>query len=282
MAEVKRASFAIEDMKEGSGLWDNARATIIGGKFTKEPPDNYQASGNPLFGVANFLLAGDAPEEERRQSQSYSLGATAGDNFTISEDGDYLIPVSDDSAARKDSKFGTFAASLQSNGVSKTIMADFAWSKVIGLDGHWNRKDDKERGFADDNQRTRNPKREGRKPQTLVLTKLYALPREKAAGKTNGAVASTPVATPAATEGDLDTVTTGHIEAVLAKAKDKRVQRAQLIMLLSRSAVADLRRQQIALRGADEEFIKGLADLGIVTYDPADKHQYVGLVPVPA
>src|SRR4051812_39768021 len=116
----KRASFAVEDMKAGGGnLWGTAgpvRAKVTGGRFTKEGPPNYTAEGNPIYAVVDFELKGDAPIEERRVDQSFSLGGSAGDNFSISADGDYLIPTSDDAAVVKDSKFGTFASSLQNEG----------------------------------------------------------------------------------------------------------------------------------------------------------------------
>src|SRR5574337_336993 len=121
MAEaVKRASFAQEDMKEGGGnLFGSngpVRAALVGGRFTKQAPDGYTAEGNPIFGVAEFLIAGDGPEEERRVNQSYSLGAQSGDHFTIAPDGDYLIPSGDDAQIIKDCKFGLFASSLQNEG----------------------------------------------------------------------------------------------------------------------------------------------------------------------
>src|SRR4051794_18434740 len=102
---VKRASFATEDMKEGGGnLWGSAgpvRGTILGGVFTKEAPEGYNFEGNPIFGKVNFLLAGDGPAEERTVDSSFALGAQSGDNFTISPDGQYLIPVTEDAAIVK-------------------------------------------------------------------------------------------------------------------------------------------------------------------------------------
>src|SRR5579859_3672541 len=114
MAEVRKlASFAIEDMKEGSGLFDDVDATITNIRFTREAPDNYTAEGNPLFVNLSLLLKGDGPEEERKVGQSYSLGAKAGDQFTVTGDGYGLVPNSDDAAIRKDCKWGTICASLQ-------------------------------------------------------------------------------------------------------------------------------------------------------------------------
>jgi hypothetical protein len=292
MSAVKRASFAIEDMKEGGGgLFDNVRAVIVGGKFSKEAPDNYQASGNPIFGWAEFELKGleknpgesdDEFKVRTHPNQTYSLGAQAGDNFTISDDGDYLIPVHDDAQIVKDSKFGIFCQKLQTGGVAKTIMSGFGWSLLKGLDGQFVRVEDekitgKAREFNDAGTDKRQ-KQNTRKPQTLVLVKLYAMPGEKAA-TTNAAAASTSASTSApaapAPEGDLDTVTGQYLLEILAKAKDNKVQRSQLTLLLSKQAIADARRADIAKRGADEGFLKELADAGLVQYDPAAKPQYV-------
>ncbi len=295
-APIKRASFLPEDMKEGSGLFDNVRAILTGGKFTKEAPDNYTADGNPIYGVPTFRIVaekidGETDEDYKARinvSQSYSLGAKAGDDFTISEDGDYLIPNNDDVGIRKDCKFGTLTASMFGEGVPKTIMGDFAWSKVMGLDGQWKRIADKERTFAEE-----KSARKGQKskfpPSTLCLVKLYAMPGEVAVSKPNGrtadvAVAATP-ATPAATSaaaivdsGDLDADTTTVLEAVLTD-KKKPIQRSQLTLLLSRKAKAGNHPQYnaIAKRGAEEAFLVELADAGFVVYDPAANPQVVSL-----
>src|ERR1051326_9148920 len=97
----KYASFAVEDMIESSGLFDNVDGVVSGAKFTKEAPDNYQAEGNPIFFILGITLNGDGPVEDRTVSQTYSLGAQAGDNFTISSDGYALVPSNDDARIRK-------------------------------------------------------------------------------------------------------------------------------------------------------------------------------------
>lgn len=277
MSEQKRASFAIEDMRQGGGnLWGTAgavRAAITGGKFTKEAPDNYSAEGNPIFGVVDFLLAGDAPEEERRVNQSFSLGAAAGDNFTVSEDGDFLIPTTDDAAVIKDSKFGTFACSLQNEGVKKEILQDFAFSKIVGLDGDFKRIADKERTFVND-------KKDGAKkkfpPSTLCLVKLHALNGSKGATTAAKTTAAPGSATPAASSGDLDTDTLMYLEQVL-KEKGGTEQRGRLTLSVSKAAMKDPNRQNIARRASEESFIQTLVDAGLVKYGATEKGQPVSL-----
>lgn len=276
MSEVKRASFAVEDMSEGSNLFDNVRATIVSGKFTKEAPDNYTAEGNPIFGVVNLEIAGEGPIDERRVSQSYSLGAQAGDNFTVSGDGDYLIPTKDEASIRKDCKFGTLAASLQNEGVSKTILQSFAWSALVGLEAQWKRVADKERNFGDD-QRTKPGQQQKKKfpPSTLVVVKLYGMPGEKAVGKPQ--TGTTTPTTPAIEE-DFDDVVFGYLVTVLNEAKTP-VQRSQLTLKLSKAAMADKhpKRQDIARRGAEESFLVKMAETGILTYDGSAKPQIISI-----
>jgi hypothetical protein len=270
----KYASMAGKDTRENSTLFDNVDATITNVQLTKEAPDNYEAAGSPIFGVVSFLLDGDGSEDDRKQTQSYSLGAKAGEEFTISVDGYGLIPVSDDFiSTRKGSKWDTFKSSLENEGVPSTIFEAGDLSKLIGLRGHFKRVNDAARSFATD----RTDKKSKFAPQTLLCTKVLSLPGEVAVGKTNGGakavtVGSAPVGAP---EGDLDTVTGVYLLDVLNGAKDKRVQRSQLTLLLSKAAMKDPRRQDIARRGADEAFITTLTDAGLVVYDPAAKPQYV-------
>ena len=287
MPDNKPASFATKDMKEGSNLFDNVRASLTAGKFTKEPPDNYAAEGDPIFGVITLLLAGDGSVEERTVQQSYSLGGSAGQMFTIAPNGDYLIPSSDDAAPRKDSKFGTLAASMQNEGVPESLMEAFQWSKMVGLDAQWKRVADKERTFAEQ-------KRDARKtkfpPSTLCVVKIYALPGEVAksaptptAGSTgtfkpNGGIAGT-VATPAAAAApsDLDGDTWSILEAVL-KAKGGTEQRGRLTLAVSKAAMERPDRAMLAKRAAEEAFLQTLVDAGLISYGAAEKGQPVTLV----
>lgn len=278
MAEVQKfASFATEDMKEGTGLFDDVDATLTNLQFTKEAPDNYAAQGNPIFAVVHMLLTGDAPEEERKVSQSYSLGAQAGDNFTISEDGYKLIPTNDDAAPRADSKFGTFCKYLQASQVPASLLKNGDFSKLIGLTGHFKRVADKERTFAEEN--GRGARKSKFPPSTLVLTKLIALPGEKAVGKSNGAATTVAPTTsaPAASSGDIDTDTWPYLEAVL-KNNGGTFQRGKLTLKVSQAAAANARRTEIAKRAAEESYINSLVELGMVTYAAAEKGQPVSLV----
>lgn len=286
MTDVKRASFAIEDMKQGGGnLWGTAgpvRAKITGGKFTKEAPDGYAAEGNPIFGVANFEIAGDAPIEERTVNQSFSLGASAGDNFSISEDGDFLIPTNDDASIIKDSKFGLFASSLQNNGVSKTVMQGFGWALVAGLDGDFKRVEDKARDFgANDKKKSKFP------PSTLLLLKLHALPGEVAkptavapsvasSALTTGGITASSAPAAATTSGTDDGDVWPYLETVLKGAGGSQ-QRGKLTLAVSKAAMENPNRASIARRASEESFIQSLVEAGLVTYGAADKGQPVAL-----
>lgn len=269
-AAQKFASFAIEDLKEGSNLFDNVDGPITDLKLTTEAPDNYTVEGNPIFAVLSIELAGTTPVEERRVSQSYSLGASAGDNFTISEDGYSLIPTNDDAAVRKDSKFGTLMQSFQNEGVPATILKSGVLSALIGLNAHWKRVADKERSFADDKKQSKKSKFP---PSTLVCTKVIALPGVNTVPTTTGTTAT---ATTAAASGpfDLDTATFDYLSKVLVN-KGGKVQRSQLTLLLSQAAMKDEHRQEIAKRGTDESFLVSLSEAGVIKYDPASKPQTV-------
>lgn len=283
MADQKKyASWAAKDTREASSLPSDFDGTITAGKFTKEPPDNYNAEGNPIFGVVTIVQDGpaDVPVTERTVVQSYSLGAKAGDEFQISDDGLGLIPSGDDIAIRKGSKFDMFKVSLEQNGVSQSVTEAGTFAGLVGIRGHWKRIDDakllgKEREFSND----KNKKTSKFPPQTLVMVKLLGAPGDSsvsAPAATSGSVAGSAPAG-ASVEGDLDTVTFGYLTDVLSASKTKSVQRSQLTLLVSKAAMADARRQDIARRAADEGFIKSLADAGLVTYDPAAKPQVVAL-----
>jgi len=283
----KYVSMASEDMKEGSNLFDNVDARIKNIQFTKEPPsDSYTTEGNPIFSNVTFLLDGDGPEAERTVSQSYSLGAQAGDNFTIGDDGYGLLLIEgkDDAAIRKDSKWGTFVAVLETSGVSKAITQAGDMEKLVGLYGHFKRVADKARDFGEDARTRPGQKKSKFPPSTLVCVKLLAMPGEKVkdAPATKTASAPTTTATAPATNGnttstsDLDGVTSAYLETVLKAAKGP-VQRSNLTLLLSRAAVKEANRQDIARRGADEGFLTELAGLGLIAYDPAAKPQVVSL-----
>ena len=269
----KYASMSAKDTRENSTLFDNIDATITNVQLTKEAPDNYEAAGSPIFGVVSLLLDGDGPADERKQTQSYSFGAKAGEEFTISDDGYGLIPVDDVTVStRKGSKWDTFKCSLENEGVTSAIFEAGDLSKLIGIRGHFKRINDPERNFGEGAKR----KESKFKPQTLIMTKLLSLPGEAAVRGANASKSTTsPAGQSNAPEGDLDTVTGQYLLEVLNGAKDKKVQRSQLTLLLSKASMKDPRRQDISRRGADEGFIQTLVDIGVVVYDPAAKPQYV-------
>lgn len=282
----KYASWAAKDTREAGSLPSDFDATIVAATFSKETPDNYPASGNPIFAYITLLIddAGDyagKTDEERTLKPFYNLGGKAGDEFTLSEDGNGLIPVDDTvaSSTRKGSKFDLWKCSLENNGVSQAITEAGDISKVVGIKGHWRRVDDekllgKKREFNDNDP---NRKKKNFPDQTLVLVKLVGGEKSKTAAPAKSASAPATSAPAAAGPQDLDAAVMGFLLDVLSKAKDKQVQRSQLIALLSKEAIKEPNRQDIARRGQDEEFLKGLAESGVVVYDPAGKPQVVAL-----
>ena len=268
-----------DDAREASTLPSDFDATITNGIFTKEPPDNYNAGegNNPIFTNITFLMDGDAPEAERTLLQSYSNGGKSGDEFEISTNEHSIYPTGDEVTIRAGSKWHLFLTQLKAQGVPQPVLQAGDISKLFGLRGHWKRLDDakllgKERDFADDKR-----KKSKFPPQTLVLVKLLSLPGEKAVGKSNGAVAQVAPAGPV-TAFDLDMATVGCLDAVIKAAKDNKVQRANLVLLLTREAMKqgyEPYRTDIGRRGAEEAFLVQLAEAGLVAYDPAAKPQYV-------
>lgn len=276
MAAQKYASWAAKDTREASSLPSDFDAVIAAAKFTKEAPDGYQAEGNPIFAVIDLLQDGDGGESERTVQQSYSLGGKAGDEFAISDDGYGLIPTGDEHAIRKGSKFDMFKCSLENVGVSEAITAAGTLEALIGIKAHWKRIDDakllgKEREFVGGKKSTSKFP-----PQTLVAT---ALVDSKGAGKAT-ANKTTAAVTPGTSDntGDIDTLAGQFLLDVLGAAKDNKVQRAQVTLLVSKAAMKDGRRTEIAKRASDETFLSSLAETGLIAYDPAAKPQVVTLV----
>jgi hypothetical protein len=276
MSKQKYASWAAEDTRDAGSLPSDFDAAIIGAQFTKEAPDGYNAEGNPIFGVIKYLRRDiEGSDEERTLVQSYSLGAKAGDEFDISEDGFGLIPKDESiaSSIRKGSKFDLWKCTLEGEGVDKAITKSGDLSKVVGIDGHWRRVEDakllgKAREFGDDKKsKSKFP------PQTLVMVKLHPAGATAAAPKA-AASSSAPAAAGAS---DLDGQTVGYLMDVLAGAKDNKVQRSQLVALLSKAAIKAANRSDVARRGSDEGFLLEQVAAGVITYDPNAKPQMVAL-----
>jgi hypothetical protein len=288
MPQQKYASWASKDTRETSTLPTNFDARITGARFTKEAPDNYTADGNPIFFVqemyADFVKESQETDEDyearRHVSQSYSLGAKAGDEFTISPDGYGLIPSGDETAIRKGSNFDLLKCSYENEGVPESITAAGDASKLIDIYARFKRIETvkllgKERDFGEDKKRkSKFP------PQVLVCVKLLSLPGEKAAEKSNGAAVAT------ASTADLDTLTGAYLVKALEGLKGKQAQRSQLILHVSKAAVGEgQKRAEIARRSQDEDFLKAAAETGIVagnvlyqvTYDGTASPQTVSI-----
>lgn len=301
------ASFDPSDMKQGGSLFDNVDLEIVAGtRYSMEAPDNYHAEGHPIFAWVEYFMY-SLPDERkdknepdpRRVNQSYSLGAKSGENFTISEDGNYLIPVEGNvdsdgkiiEPLRLDSKFGTYVDALKKEGVPATILRGGNISGLVGLKGRFVRKADKERNFGDS-----KPAGDGKKnpPSTLVLAKApYQLPGGQAATPTTAAAKPAATTTAPATSapaaevsGDLDSKT-GIYLAKVVKSKNGKVQRSQLTLLVAQAAMKDPQRQEIAKRAQDEAFLLPMNEAGGVLdengeivalkYDPTAKPQVVTL-----
>ncbi len=273
----KYASWSSDDTRDTSSLPSDFDAAITAATFTKEPPDNYTAEGNPIFAVITFKRE-DLTGDEATVIQSYNLGGKAGDEFTISSDGYGLIPTGDEfSAIRKGSKFDLFKCSLENEGVSKSVTGAGSLQAFIGLKAHWRRVEDakllgKAREFGDDKRKSKFP------PQTLVCVKLISMPGEKGKGATT--TASAPASNGHATEGDLDTLAGQYLLEVIGLAKDKQIQRSQITLLLQKAIEKanpgpQNRRVEICKRAVEEEFLLGLAASGIIAYDPAARPQYI-------
>lgn len=287
MPEQTYASFASEDLREQSNLWDNVDARITDFQFTKVAPPNYTTEGgDPIFAVITFLIDGDAPEAERSTSQSYSLGASAGSQFAISNDGHGLIPLTADSVVRKGSKFTTLTASFEEVGLNKTLLKTGDFGKLIGFYGHWMRKPDQPRTFVKDQLTSRKDRVSKFPPSTLVLTKILAMPGEVAAaavpakGKGNGKAAAAPAnaAVPGVTEtGDLDSDTMEYLLLALKNAKGT-LQRGQLTLAIGRAAgTTNPNRANYAKRAFDEGFLNNLAGMGIIVYEQTKTGQPISL-----
>lgn len=298
MAGQKYASWAAEDTRESSGLPSDFDSTIVAAQFTKEPPDGYNLpqGSDPIFGWLTHLIddggeyAGKT-EQERTLKVPYSVGAGAGKEFDISEDGFGLIPKDTNVAAiRKGSKFDMMKCTLENEGVPKAITQAGTLEAIVGLRGHWRRVEDekllgKKREFND-----KDEKKKKFPDQTLVMVKLLSLPGQqgKAAPATKSAPAanaSAPAGATAVPQGDLETRTGYFLREVLNGEKSKSVQRSQLVARLSKAALAETDRAAIAKLGSDEAFITKLSAEGMVigndffqtTYDPKVTPQVVGI-----
>ncbi len=271
MAEQQYASFAKKDVKQvsNSNLWDNVDAVITGAKFTKTMPEGYTVTAKPgevpMGILVDFEIDGQAPVEERRVNQFFSLGGKIGVSWDITADGHKLTPKVD--GAEIYTSNGTkFMGSLEENGVPPALLGDL--SKIVGLKGHFKRIEDKTRDAV-----TRTfTKRDGtqgsatEQPKILLCTKVISLPGVGAATTSAPAAAAAP-----AEDFDLDTAATDALVALLKAKKGKQLQRSQILLGVSQIVGADPNRAVIARRAQEEAFVLSLAELGVIVYDAESK-----------
>jgi hypothetical protein len=249
------ASMDPETFSQGGGLFDDVDAIVTEAKFTAEPPEGYNPEGNPLFFVLGLHIDGmDEPV-----SQSYSMGAKAGDNFEISEDGLGLIPNGPASKLGASSKFGLFMGALKTEGFPiADLSGENGMGALVGLRAHFNRMPDPERkGLKTGGKEKKYPE------TTLVVTKIHTLPGEqqkpgsKAGGK-KGASAPAASSKTAAAKGagnaeDIEAAESALVSILAAKGGS--VQKSQLPLLAVKELAKNPRKQEIAKIVYSEEFL---------------------------
>lgn len=295
--QQKYVSFATEDLREQSNLFDDVDARIKAFAFTMTPPsDNYKTEdgGTPIFAVITFLIDGDAPEQERTVTQSYSLGSKSSTEFVISNDRYGLIPIEDANKPRAGCKFTTLTEQFQKVGITSTLLKNGNFGNLIGLYGHWKRIADVPRTFGDQDQLSKRKKSKF-PPSTLILIRVIAMPGEAVApakaakaSKANGKVAAAPVAAAPAEDttpesditetGDDEYDTMEYLLAALRKANGT-LQRGQITLAMGHAAgLKNPKRSVFAKKAFDEAYLLGLADQGVIRFEQAEKGQPVSLV----
>jgi hypothetical protein len=250
----KQAFYSLdpEGFSQGGGLFDDVDAVVTRAQFTTEAPEGYTAEGNPLFFVLGLQIDGADDEVEQR----YSMGAKAGDNFSISEDGLGLVPEGPGSKLGGSSKFGLFMAALKAANfpIGTLSGTDGSLANIVGLRAHFNRMPDPERKGL------QTGKKEKKYPETtLVVTKVHALPGEKAAKKGGKKDAAAPKGAAAskqsaeASEEDIQ-VAEETLMAVIA-AKGGSVQKSQLPLLVARELAKHPRKAEIGKLVYSEDFL---------------------------
>lgn len=242
------ASMDPDDFSTGGGLFDDVDGVVTQAEFTDEAPEGYQAEGNPLFFVLGLLIDGaDAPV-----TQSYAMGAKAGDNFAIGKDNGTLIPAGPASKINANSKFGTLMGSLKEEKFPMSTLGgpDGSMKNLVGTRAHFNRIADPERkGLKTGAKEAKYP------PTTLLFTKIHALPGEKAAtGK--AAKGGTTKAAPAASKGAVD-LTEAAEETLVAilSANDGSVQKAKLTLFATRELNGNPNKAGITKLITSDEFL---------------------------
>lgn len=260
--EKQGASFNPDD---ASGLFDNARAVIsavkvdyfdakTGSKYLNVDITFKPAAGEPI--TEHFLLGG----ADQWAPNASKTGA---------------IPVTEGGRIWNKSQVYRFMKSLADQGFPKNRLGNDL-SVLVGTDVHVTRVTDEGQKYTDKNGKERDR-------TTLLVTKIYALPGEKA-GKNTGTVPTQAGGSTAAnappTTADYDDYTRDVLVRVLENDGDvlklgqgKRPDAIAIekipgaaFVLITRDKKA-LIRQAVQARMTSEAFLAGLAEQGLVEFD---------------
>lgn len=254
------ASMDPDDFSQGGGLFDDVDGTITVARFTNEPPDGYNAEGNPIFFEMGLRIDGADDDV----FQKYSLGGKAGDNFEIADDGAYLVPSSPSARIVASSKFGIYMGALKQESFPISKLSGAGGMKnLVGTRAHFNRIADPERKGL------QTGKKEKQYPQTtLCVSKIHALPGDekastgKASAKGTKKETAAPkqtaqtTAAPAAEAGSngYNAVAQEVLLSVLAEANGS-IKKAQLPLAVTRALGSNPKKADILKLILSEEFL---------------------------
>lgn len=241
------------------GLIDDINAKITDAKFLM-----YDYNGKSERGASPALGLELELEDGTKHESYYSAGDAK--YWAPSEDGKTLVPTGDKSSLTNSCKLVIFLTELVNAGFSEDKLASGDISVLIGLQAHFMRKADKERkGLV--------RKEDSREQSTLVVSKIIAMPGEKAPVAAAKPVAGQPTgvaqqAAPAAADVDGETIEV--LQAVLAAeggsiAKNKVSQ--AVFKLLTKDHAHFAKRTAITQRAFNDAFLKQGVDMGLWAFD---------------
>lgn len=285
-ANQQYASWLPDDLHEGgSGLWDNVMGRITAIQFSTNPPPNYkQGDQAGIYAYVTFLLDGDAPVEERTVTEIFSCGGI-GAVYDIVNDGFSLKAKTEDARISKKCKFATFVASLLSEGVPANLIKTGDFRPIVGVHALWKRVVDKvvkEIREREGDTKTADGKKKF-DPTLIVCGGKLTMPGEKG-NSGSGQTAGAPATAASSEDFNLDAETSSRLIELL-RSKGKPIQRTQLTVFMSTELTSNKakdpvgydNRTPIAKRAGNVEFLKGLAEMGLIVYDPSVKNEPVSL-----